>query len=621
MNQRSRVRPAVIVSAIVLATVASRWLDVRGLSGVVKGDEATYIAEALSIAYDRDFDFDRVDLERFQRVNRQGPEGIFLKNIAGVPTTSKLTYGKALAYPLFAAPFVAIGGLGGLLAFNAVLLAGCLWCAIRFSQTRLGRVSGAVLGAAFILASVVPVYTALLTSDLFNVSLVLFAYFLWLYKRVAPAEQLGAFAGGWTDVVAAILLGIAAYSKPPNVFLVGPLVLERLIRRDLKKSIMFATVSAAACLGLFALTWYTSGEFNYQGAQPPNDRRTFAAHFPFDDDGTTFESGGGSSRTNDADTGVTFDRNTLALLPANLYFFFVGRDAGLVPYFFPGVVVLALFLWRLRRAEIWQWTTLIVTAAATLLWLVITPYSWNGGGGPPGNRYFLSFYPVTLFLLPEVGGLLSGAVAFIVGAAFTGAMVLHPFDATLAQKTWRYVARAPLRWLPIELTMIDDLPIRLDGQRSRIIFIRDPYPTVYFYYMDPNSYFAEEKGLWVAGGATAEIVIRTELEVTRLDIALSTRVPNTASIDFAGSRQTLSVQPGSEAQISMRPKKSFAIYKDNNRSYAYVFEITTSDGYVPKDREPSTDSRNLGVFLKPVFMYGQPPRTLGPSPQGGGGGD
>jgi len=381
---------------------------------------------------------------------------------------------------------------------------------------------------------------------------------------------------------------------------------------------MFATVSAAACLSLFALTWYTSGEYNYQGAKPPNDRRTYVSHFPFDDDGTTFESAGGSSTTNDADTGVTLDRGTLALLPVNLYFFVAGRDAGLVPYFFPGVVVLGLFVLRLRRAELWQWTTLLVGSAATVLWLVIAPYSWNGGGGPPGNRYFLSFYPAMLFLLPVGSGLLSAAAALIVGAAFTGAMVLHPFDSSLGQKTWRYVARPPLRWLPIELTMIDDLPIRLDGQRSRIIFIRDPYPTVFFYYMDPNTYFAEEKGLWVAGGASAEIVIRTELEVTRLDLVLTTRVPNTASIDFSGSKQTLSVQPGSDTQISMRPRKSFAIYKDNNRSYAYVFRIATSAGYVPKDHEPSSDTRNLGVFLKPVFMYGEPPRTLGPT-QGGGG--
>jgi hypothetical protein len=253
------------------------------------------------------------------------------------------------------------------------------------------------------------------------------------------------------------------------------------------------------------------------------------------------------------------------------------------------------------------------------LWLLITPYSWNGAGGPPGNRYFLSFYPAILFLLPSGGGLLSGFVAFVIGAAFTGAMVLHPFDASHGQTTWRYVARAPLKWLPVELSMMDDLPIRLDIQRSRVIFIRDPYPTVYFYYMDPNTYFAEGNGLWTAGAATAEIVIRTELEVTRLDLALISRVPNTVSLDFSGAKQTLSVQPGSDTQITMRPRQNFAIERDGHKSYAYVLRVTTTAGYVPKDHEPSSDTRNLGVFLKPVFMYGEPPRTLGPT-QGGGGG-
>ena len=42
------------------------------------------------------------------------------------------------------------------------------------------------------------------------------------------------------------------------------------------------------------------------------------------------------------------------------------------------------------------------TVAVTL---AILPYTWSGGGGPPGNRYFMAVYPVLFFLLPPIQSL------------------------------------------------------------------------------------------------------------------------------------------------------------------------------------------------------------------------
>ncbi len=72
-----------------------------------------------------------------------------------------------------------------MLMLNVMLLAGCVWCAVRFCQARIGTWAGAILGVAFVVASVVPVFGVFLTSEIFNFAIVLFAYFLWLYKHVA----------------------------------------------------------------------------------------------------------------------------------------------------------------------------------------------------------------------------------------------------------------------------------------------------------------------------------------------------------------------------------------------------------------------------------------------------
>src|SRR5262249_25665368 len=158
--------------------------------------------------------------------------------------------------------------------------------------------------------------------------------------------------------------------------------------------------------------------------------KSFVTHFPFDADGTSFdaETSGNLMTTNEAN-----DQNILApdfLIPQlklNIPYFLVGRDAGLVPYFFPGVVIAILWLLRWRHSAVWQWLTALACAGSILALLILTPSSWNGGGGPVGNRYFLSIYPTLLFLLPAGGNLIAGLVSAAMGVTFLGAILLQPF--------------------------------------------------------------------------------------------------------------------------------------------------------------------------------------------------
>ncbi len=609
--------------AVAVLTLAARWIDVPSLAGGVKGDEATYVAMALSLAHDGDLKYEARDLARFREVYRQGPEGIFLKRSShlsvrvqaawpplrvirtSVPTTRSLSFAKAFAYPLFAAPFAALGGLGGLLLFNALLLALATWCAVRFCQARVGRWLGALLGVSFVFASVVPVYGAFLTSETFNFAMVLVAYFLWLFKRVAHGE--GPLFSPRTDIAAAVLIGIATYSKPG--ILIAPLLMAGVFEWSRRHLLAVAAAFFLTAAGFFALTTLVTGEWNFQGG----DRKSFYGDFPYSGTSLTFDAYGSQMSTNDIDAGMVFASETMRLLPTNARYFLVGRDAGLVPYYFPGVAIAALWLARLRRSSWWQWTLLLTCVGSILALLIYFPFTWNGAGGPPGNRYFLAVYPTLLFLLPAASAAAFAAIVAAVGTAFTGAMVVRPFAATA--DTWRNVGRAPLRWLPIELTIMDELPVRLNQSRGRILFVKDP--TVFTYAMDANMYFAEGQGFWIRGGASTDIVLRTDRPLTRLDLDISTRVPNVVTVDFAGRSTRVTLPAHGSADVGLTPRDQIDVHE----SFPYVLHLSATNGFVPAQTDPgATDDRYLGVFVRLAFMYGLRGEPLPPARSGSPGG-
>jgi hypothetical protein len=88
--------------------------------------------------------------------------------------------------------------------------------------------------------------------------------------------------------------------------------------------------------------------------------------------------------TNEANDEHLLSPAMLSLVPRNAFYFLVGRHSGLVPYFFPGVLIGALWLARIRRSPLWQMTTSVGGVLATLGLLVLAPGLWNGGEAPLG---------------------------------------------------------------------------------------------------------------------------------------------------------------------------------------------------------------------------------------------
>lgn len=599
--------PALLLALVLLAGAALS-IDVVKATGGIKGDEATYVAMALSVAFDGDLQFDRRDLERFWATYQSGPEGIFLKRgqHLRVATHSsfpfvravswpedrfdRLFFGKAFAHAVIAAPLVRVAGLNGLLLLNVALWGACVLAAYVYLRALGPDGPAAGLAVAFFALSITPIYLVWLTPEILHVALVFLAGFLWFYRDVA-GQATGRW-GGWlrgrgAEIAAAILLGIATYSKPPNLLLIVPPVLFLWSRRLWWRGALSGAVFGVTVAALFALNGAISGDFNYQGG----DRKTFYGRFPFERPEVTFDSVGLSMTTNEIGEDELGHRDELAgSLRHNAGYFLWGRHFGLVPYYFPAVVVAALWAMRRRHWRAWHASVLATVAASVLVLLVTLPYSWSGGGGPPGNRYFLSIAPVLLFITPAFESIAPAVVACAGGALVLGPVLVNPFVA--AKSPWLNAQSTLLRQLPVELTMVNDLPVMLNTGRARVPYGADPVLLLYF--LDDNAWLPEPAGIWVRGGARTQIIVRTDQPLSRLSLRLRSNVRNRVRVDAGRELMDVGLEPGVPATLVVG-----AGVVESRGAFACVLSVAPATGAVPALNEPgSRDARLLGVQVQ-----------------------
>ena len=180
-----------------------------------------------------------------------------------------------------------------------LLLFGVCVCGYTFLAARSRPAPALLFTLAFVFATCVPVYAVFLMPEMLNFALVFYALFLWLYKEVSPEPSGGFLRSRASDVAAAVLIGLAAYSKINHALFIAPIVVWAWWQRRFVAGIIAGVVFVVTVGAFFSLSAVTSGEFNYQGG----DRKSFIGSFPFDgSSASAWNRGGIAMTTNDADT-------------------------------------------------------------------------------------------------------------------------------------------------------------------------------------------------------------------------------------------------------------------------------------------------------------------------------
>ena len=623
--------------------------------GGFKGDEATYYVLGHSLARDFDFTYERQDLVRVWE-EFPAPEGIFLKDGKAVHIQgtsqfpflrwvklddplrkTRLYFSKSYIYPLIAAPFVFVFGTNGFLVLHALLLTLDFLIIYLFLHARTKSNSAALpLAAVFLFASLIPVYFVWLTPELFNFSLALYALFLWSYGEVVGRKW-----GPKADYAAAALLGVLLFSKPTHAPMLFPLAALAASRRQWKRAVSVIAICGAVTALLFAANAAITGEFNYQGG----NRKTFysVGGFPFANSWETFDNIGPVRGRESVMVGdVLANTHSFTVFRHNLRYFLAGRYAGLVPYFFPGVLAALLFILSKQRQR-WEWMVMATVLASIVMHVTLWPFTWNGGGGPVGSRYFLSFYPLFLLLTPTTAGLGTAFAGLIVGGLFTAQIVLNPFYASI--KPGEHANAGPLRMFPIELTLINDLPVAQNPDRMKRVL--GGVPGVLAYFPDDHAYNPEGEWFWVKGKAKAEIILRAPVpnvgvnkyvskKITRLNIDIRNGgAANRVTVSTGRETRTIDMSPGELQTIALAVRDGVPYRRDvQPTSYVYTMSVKTTNGFVPflevpcdKPAACASDSRYLGAMIHVVPEYtdadistwAAPPDALGPGGETSGG--
>jgi hypothetical protein len=606
-------RPGLVLAGIFLCIYGTLALvvDFPRASGYgFHSDEATYYMMGHSVVEDFDLEYRKDDLVRVWKEFPGGPAGLFLKRgrtLSGHedPDQGRYYYGKSFIYPVFAAPFIALFGTKGFLVLNALLLSLVLLAGYLFLHARSGAWPSALLSGGFVMASVIPVYFTWIMPELFNFSLACLAYFCWLYKEVAQAER-SPRGTAWlftrrSDLAMAILLGIATFSKPTNALLFAGPALLWLLRLKFSGLATASLLFLAVGGGLFAVNTAISGDWNYQGG---GTRKSYYAEFPFQTEGSKTLKPADKNR-DDLMTHVIFNPRTFSSnLVHNLGYFFVGRYAGMLGYFFPGFFAMLAMLSAPRKRPSWQWLVLGGALAQGLMWIILTPYTWSGGG--VGNRYFAAGYGVMLFLLPPIESVAATFVPWAIGGLFVAPMVLNPFVASLRPN--ENAKSGPLRLLPVELTLLNDLPVWTEGERARSWYGGETGPAFLVSFLDHNAYGKEtDLSFWTRGDSRADLVFKADKPIRRATfIVTAGPVPVDVTVRLSGKRYDVHVEAGASQQIIASMPEGVIFEKEVEGVHVWYVTIATKGAFTPIFYDSnSSDPRYLGARIKPI-LEGRP---------------
>ncbi len=560
-------------------------------------DEATYFAITQSLAYDFDLEYSMQgqDLNRYTRKFGSGPQGIFLKK----GKDGKIFFAKSFIYPLFSAPFLRIFGVNGFFVFHTILLMLMVLMGFMYFSLHNRPLLSLSVTLTFLFASVAMVYFIWISPDFFNIFIAYTVIFLWLYKhkhREAkpedPPKKWGTrfLLSDWSDYLAAALAGMAFFSKPPNIILLGPLVAHTLFKKKFVKTAIILLIFIVVTGAFWGTNYLVTGEWNYQGGE----RKTFYSEdglgFPIEAKKLTFDNTGWSMSSEGYEQSH--------LLPAkisvyNFFYYFFGRFTGIIWYFFPAFLFLLLFISRQKSWE--QWLILCAISGGILIYIILMPDNYSGGGGALANRYFLSIYPLFLFLPGIKRNSKELAACWLMAAIFISPILISPFLHSQYPAT--HAKKFPFKLLPVEMSLVNNHPTTTNPNAFRQD-VGTPENRGWLHFLDDNFFpkRTEENGFWTRGDRTCEMILKTWFPVKELRFHLlnNPRASNEIKVIVGGKTQKITLGKNQRSTLIFPITRVFKM-KDN---HLYKIKIKASEGSIPYlEYRENRESRFIGVFF------------------------
>ena len=560
-------------------------------------DEAKYYMMTQSLGQDGDLEYTRRDLIRYYRDFTSLPLGIFLKE----GKNQKIFYAKSFAYPVFAFPFVKIFGFNGFLVFHSFLLLLLLLMGFKYFSGHNQNELALLQIITFLFAAVAAVYFFWMSPDFFNLFLVFSILFLWLYKHTSGREKNltgknsridNFLLSDWSDYLAGLLAAVAVYSKPPNIAVLGPLVLFYLIKKKPLKSLIIIVIFLAVSVLFWGSNQYITGDWNYQGGK----RKTFYGEggYPLEKEHLTFDTARGGLMTSEGYSDKHFFPPRIVFY--NLFYYFFGRFSGITWYFFPAFLALVIFF--SRKKSLYQWLILVALAGEILIYIVFMPDNYAGGGGALANRYFLCIYPFFFFLHGLKIEVRDIALCWGVASIFVAQILISPIQHSHFPAT--HTKRFPFKILPVELTLINNLPTNTNPAARRQS-VGTKYSWLYF--LDDNFTFRtkaeqEKYGFWTKGPGKAEMILKTWYPIKSLTFRIrnNPRKTNEITVTFAGEKKRLTLGYQEWGTVTFTPKKVFQM---NQWIRLYKLSVKAAKGSIPHyETEKSDERRYLGVWFE-----------------------
>jgi hypothetical protein len=590
MKADKKTFPAIVLIHLagILFLLAALCINPLKITRAFFSDESVYYTMAYSFAFDADMEFQHEDLLRVYQEFAAGPQGIVLKLNERDGT---IVFGKSFLYSLVAAPFVLLLKTKGFLALHALLLWLNLLCAYRFCSSFMQPRMAALFSFFYFLANASLVYLFWMTPEYFNMSLVCFAFFFFVSDE-ALKSKVKILNAPYNYILSSLFFALATYSKPTNALLIIPLGIWLLYRKKILIAMITLSVYVLGAVAILGTNVYFTGDWNYQGGK----RAVFYNHFPFERPGVSPFAPFKKKREVDVNLKTYRPPFYLKAFLHNWIYFFFGRYSGLAIYFFPMFFVLIYFLLSKKTGL----STAIYASGwlGILTYMVGIPWNYFGGSGTIGNRYLLNAFPALLFALRQepsrkwmAGGLVS---SLLYSSVFLATPIFSSFDNSFHQRNYLF------RFLPIEMTLLSDLPFNTNRRAVRVAF---DHPAAYFlYFADNNTYFQEAYdhylGFWVKGERTAEVIMRTFEPVQKMRLKIKSIQPgNTFTVMTGADSVEIQLKESSFYEGEVRLPDPLPYDRDNRgATYLYNIKLHARSGVIRT--QEGMGERYLGAFVR-----------------------